>query len=192
MTQILKNSWVKNDGEGPLPRIDNLQLSSKAAIPLIQYHHRIIWFTHRENSSFNIIQNFCKGNTKHAGILLSHCPWIPSRYGVKRLHTTPTPTCHYVARNGGRAAILVPLTLEKVPVTKNLNKNPVWWWGGEDFMCFICFLWQNCENSLESKFFPQSVTISSESPQCDNCLSSRAMVSVAVWSLILSDLIRSL
>ena len=37
----------------------------------------------------------------------------------------PTPTCHYVARNGNRAAILVPLTLEKVPVTKNLNKNPV-------------------------------------------------------------------
>ena len=30
----------------------------------------------------------------------------------------------YVTRNGGRAAILVPLTLEKVPVTKNLNKNP--------------------------------------------------------------------
>ena len=30
----------------------------------------------------------------------------------------------YMTRNGGRAAILVPLTLEKVPVTKNLNKNP--------------------------------------------------------------------
>ena len=86
MTQILKNSWVKNDGEGPLPRIDNLQLSSKAAIPLIQYHHRIIWFTHRENSSFNIIQNFCKGNTKHAGILLSHCPWRLSSYGVKKIY----------------------------------------------------------------------------------------------------------
>ena len=24
MTQVLKNSWVKNDGEGPLPRIDTI------------------------------------------------------------------------------------------------------------------------------------------------------------------------
>ena len=45
--------------------------------------------------------------------------------GRRQPPPTPTPTCHYVARNGGRAAILVPLTLEKVPVTKNLNKNPV-------------------------------------------------------------------
>ena len=44
--------------------------------------------------------------------------------GRRQPPPTPTPTCHYVARNGGRAAILVPLTLEKVPVTKNLNKNP--------------------------------------------------------------------
>ena len=44
--------------------------------------------------------------------------------GSRRPPPTPIPTCHYMARNGGRVAILVPLTLEKVPVTKNLNKNP--------------------------------------------------------------------
>ena len=46
--------------------------------------------------------------------------------GSGRPPPTPTTTCHYVARNGGRAAILVPLTLEKVPVTKSLNKNPAY------------------------------------------------------------------
>ena len=61
----------------------NYQLCSQAAIPLIKYHHRSSWFTHREKSTFKVIQNFCKGNTKHAGILLSHCP---SSYGVKKIY----------------------------------------------------------------------------------------------------------
>ena len=68
-----KTAGWRNDSEGPLCRIDTT--ISLAAIPLISYHHSISWFTHGEKSSFNIIQNFCKGNIKYAGMLLSCWPW---------------------------------------------------------------------------------------------------------------------
>ena len=68
-----KTAGWRNDSEGPLCRIDTT--ISLAAIPLISYHHSISWFTHGEKSSFNIIQNFCKGNIKYAGILFSCWPW---------------------------------------------------------------------------------------------------------------------
>ena len=70
MTSIMKNSPVKKWWwRSTLQNWHNQQLSSQAAIPLILNHHGISWFTHKEKSSFNIIQNFCKGNTKHGGIL---------------------------------------------------------------------------------------------------------------------------
>ena len=51
-------------------------------------------------------------------------PFGPKILKFSRPPPTPTSTCHYVARNGGIAAMLVPLTLEKFPVITNLNKNP--------------------------------------------------------------------
>ena len=77
-----KTAVWRNYGEGPLCRIDTT-ISSAAKQQSFWFNITIESVVLPTESSFNTVQNFCKGNTKHVRILSSHCPWSSSSYGVK-------------------------------------------------------------------------------------------------------------